>query len=72
MPNRHGGIRDTAGKRHQDGRQLRQPRVAFQTLLGLGSARAPVRRATIRKAADLPYYYEGEDAREAEAEEALA
>ncbi len=48
------------------------PEAGFQTLLGLGSAHAPVRRATIRKAADLPYYYEGEDAREAEAEEALA
>jgi hypothetical protein len=31
--------------------------------VGLDSAHAPVRRATIRKAADLPYYYEGEDAR---------
>jgi DNA-directed RNA polymerase subunit RPC12/RpoP len=37
------------------------PEAAFQTLLGLGSAHAPVRRATIRKAADLPYYYEGDE-----------
>ncbi len=38
----------------------------------LRSAHARVRRATIRKAVDLPYYCEGENAREAEAEEALA
>ena len=48
------------------------PEAAFQTLLGLGTAHRPVRRATIRKAADLPYYHEGEDAREAEAAEAPA
>lgn len=35
-------------------------------------SRGAAKRATIRKAADLPYYHEGEDEREAEAEEALA
>ncbi len=37
------------------------PEAAFQTLLGLGSQRAPVRRSTIIGASDLPYYYEGDE-----------
>lgn len=41
------------------------PEAAFQTLLGLGSAHAPIRRATIRRAADLPYYYESDELGEA-------
>lgn len=40
------------------------PEAAFQTLLGLGSNHAPVRRATIVKASDLPYYYEGDEIEE--------
>jgi ISXO2-like transposase domain/Transposase zinc-ribbon domain len=43
------------------------PEAAFQTLLGLGSRHAPVRRATIRGAADLPYYYEGDEVMDATA-----
>jgi hypothetical protein len=35
------------------------PEAVFQTLLGLGSAHAPVRRATIRKASDLPHDCDG-------------
>jgi hypothetical protein len=34
---------------------------SLQTLFGLGSQRAPVRRATIVGASDLPYYYEGDE-----------
>ncbi len=37
------------------------PEAAFQTLLGLGSQHAPVRRVTIIGASDLPYYYEGDE-----------
>jgi len=37
------------------------PEAAFQTLLGLGSAHAAVRRKTIIRASDLPYYYEGDE-----------
>jgi len=40
------------------------PEAAFQTLLALGSAHAPVLRATIHKAGDLPYYFEGDEAAE--------
>ena len=43
------------------------PEATFQTLLGLGSRHAPVRRATIRGAADLPYYYEGDELTDATA-----
>lgn len=39
----------------------RTPEAAFQTLLGLGSHHAPVRRRTIIGASDLPYYYEGDE-----------
>jgi transposase-like protein len=37
------------------------PEAAFQTLLGLGAQHAPVRRRTIIRASDLPYYYEGDE-----------
>ena len=37
------------------------PEAAFQSLLGLGAQHPPVRRATIIRASDLPYYYEGDE-----------
>lgn len=41
------------------------PEAAFQTLLGLGSNHAPVRRSTIIRATDLPYFYEGDEVADA-------
>ena len=37
------------------------PEAAFQTFLGLGSTHAPVRRATITGAQDLPHHYAGDE-----------
>jgi hypothetical protein len=37
------------------------PEATFQTLLGLGSAHAAVRRKTIIRASDQPYYYAGDE-----------
>ncbi len=42
------------------------PEAAFQSLLGLGSQHPPVRRATIIRAADLSYYYEGDEIKDAD------
>jgi predicted RNA-binding Zn-ribbon protein involved in translation (DUF1610 family) len=38
-----------------------KPEAAFQTLLGLGSNLGPIRRSTITKATDLPYFYDGDE-----------
>jgi hypothetical protein len=45
------------------------PEAAFQTLLGLGSRHAPVRRGTLIGATDLPSYYEGDEIHDGEPEE---
>ncbi len=42
------------------------PQAAFQTLLGLGAQHAPVRRRTLIRASDLPYYCEKDEVEDAE------
>ena len=60
----HHGVGRPHLQAYLDAFVFRFNRRQSQTLLGLGSAHAPVLRRTIHKAGDLPSYYEGDEAEE--------